>query len=105
MNRRYPPDPIKSKLDSRRRYLLKTYGLSLDDYARLLKGQNGKCAFCGKKTFDLKTGRPLAVDHCHETQRIRGLLCCRCNTHLEWYLQFAGEINDYLLEAAGLLYV
>ena len=36
---------------------------------------NGSCHACG--SFD-----KLNVDHCHVTGRIRGMLCCRCNTIL-----------------------
>lgn len=51
------------------------YGLLPDDYARLLSQQDGKCNACRK--IPTKT---LAVDHCHTTQRLRGLLCSPCNT-------------------------
>lgn len=62
----------------RARFLKQKYNLTLSDYAKLLKSQGGCCALCGRKPG--KT--PLHVDHCHETQRIRGLLCHQCN----WYL-------------------
>jgi len=62
----------------RDRYLKRTYGISAVDYDRLLAEQGGGCALCGVKPEDLKAGRYrtyLHVDHCHETGRIRGLLC------------------------------
>ncbi|WP_030386512.1 endonuclease VII domain-containing protein [Streptomyces sp. NRRL S-241] len=54
-----------------------TYGLSADDYDQLFKAQSGKCAICRESR---KTN--LAVDHCHKTEAIRGLLCARCNGQL-----------------------
>lgn len=54
-----------------------TYGLSADDYDQLFKAQDGKCAICRESR---KTN--LAIDHCHKTEAIRGLLCARCNGQL-----------------------
>jgi hypothetical protein len=62
----------------------KAYGISLDDYNRILLDQNNVCAIC-KKT-QIKSARNhdnyLAVDHCHETGKVRGLLCNKCNQGL-----------------------
>jgi hypothetical protein len=64
--------------------LLKRYGLTADDYEQLLAAQDGKCAICGMTSGwrHRQSGerKKLAVDHCHETGRVRGLLCDRCNT-------------------------
>lgn len=51
------------------------YGITLQEYNKLLKKQNGVCAIC-KKT---EINRKLSVDHNHETGKIRGLLCQKCN--------------------------
>lgn len=48
------------------------YGLSYEDYEELLVKQDGKCAICNRI-------RKLHVDHCHDTGRVRGLLCNNCN--------------------------
>jgi hypothetical protein len=58
-----------------RGYLLKRYNMTLNDYNRLLMEQDEKCKICGKY-YD---NRPLNIDHCHVTGRVRGLVCCRCN--------------------------
>lgn len=60
-------------------YLLqKTYGISLEEYDRLLEAQDNGCAICGKTPEE--NGQRLAVDHNHDTGEVRGLLCSQCNT-------------------------
>lgn len=50
-------------------------------YDRLWVQQGGRCAICGKQ----QRARALALDHDHQTGRIRGLLCMRCNRALGAY--------------------
>lgn len=63
--------------------LKKKYNLSLETYLEILKKQNNVCAVCEKEDWaiDHRTGKTrwLAVDHCHKTGKIRGLLCTACN--------------------------
>lgn len=66
--------------------LLKTYGISDSEYARLLSVQGGVCAICKTQMTKHQRGR-LHVDHDHETQAVRGLLCHNCN----WAL---GAVKD-----------
>ena len=54
------------------------YGLSLDDLASIYKAQGGKCAIC-QSPKTLKGNGCLHIDHCHETNQVRGLLCHKCN--------------------------
>lgn len=68
------------KANSERRWaycIQKKFGITKEEYARLLKKQKGCCAVCKRPP----TGRfkRLAVDHCHKTKKIRGLLCSGCN--------------------------
>jgi len=58
--------------------LKRTFGISLDEYQAMLVEQDGKCAICGQKDQWFS----LAVDHCHGTKRVRGLLCSQCNRGL-----------------------
>lgn len=62
--------------------LKKAYGISLQDYNELLTKQNGKCSICevDNNGYYRKKLRAFAVDHCHTTSKIRGLLCSDCNT-------------------------
>ena len=63
-----------------RKHTLKTkYGITPDFYQMVWEQQKGLCAVCGKPE---KSKKRLAVDHCHKTGNIRGLLCMKCNTAL-----------------------
>lgn len=64
----------------RRAHLLKKYGMAPEDWDRMFAEQNGCCAICGRHEDD-SVGR-LHVDHCHDTGRIRALLCQACNVTL-----------------------
>ena len=69
--------------------LWRRYGLTLGQYELMLKSQNGVCKICGRtetRKLNEKVTR-LCVDHCHKTQKVRGLLCYSCNTKL-------GHIED-----------
>ena len=57
--------------------LRKNYGITEADYMEMYLKQDGVCAIC-KKSSKLKSSR-LAVDHCHKTGKVRGLLCGQCN--------------------------
>ncbi len=52
------------------------FGMLPGDYDKMLESQGGVCAICRETC---SSGRRLAVDHCHETHKIRGLLCGNCN--------------------------
>lgn len=58
-----------------RRNRAKKYGLSDEDYKAMLISQESKCAACDREVS-------LVVDHDHQTGKVRGLLCIRCNTAL-----------------------
>lgn len=57
-------------------------GVTEERYQEMLLAQDGRCAVCRKKWH-----RKLYVDHCHETNRVRGLLCGPCNTAI-------GQLGD-----------
>ena len=65
-------------------YLLRAYGITLDQYNKMLLNQNHSCKICGGTNLN---GRPLGVGHNHETGKVRALLCSKCNSAL-------GHINE-----------
>lgn len=66
-------------LDQKLRY---HFGITLEDYNYMLKNQKGKCNICNQ---ECKTYSRLAVEHCHKTGVIRGLVCSKCNAGLGFY--------------------
>ena len=79
---------FRTKGNSRSRvHALRTkYGIDEFIYQEMFDKQDGKCAICG--TTDPGPRRTkFAVDHCHSTGKVRGLLCTDCNTSL-------GKFND-----------
>ncbi len=64
--------------------LMRNFGLSKRDYRKISDSQDNVCAICGnpETAMNLKTKRVLAVDHCHRTNIVRGLLCSKCNMGL-----------------------
>lgn len=71
----------------RNTHLKSKFGITIDQFNELLAKQNHCCAICmsptpkGRGTFH--------VDHCHETGKIRGILCHDCNTGI-------GKLGDSL---------
>lgn len=57
-------------------YLLRhRYGITREQADGLVAAQDGVCAIC-------KKAPPRHVDHCHSSNRVRGLLCFNCNQGL-----------------------
>ena len=63
----------------RERNLKYAWGLNEEEFAALAEKQGGKCAGCDR---DLSDGKSTHIDHCHESGRIRGILCRNCNLAL-----------------------
>ena len=82
----------------KREWELHQLGASIDLYESMLVEQGGVCKCCGLPD---PCGRRLAVDHCHETGKVRGLLCGECNLALghardnPWRLM---RMAEYLLD-------
>lgn len=98
----------KNKVEKRSNMLKNRYGITLEDYNLMLTSQNNVCAVCKKEevAIDKRTGntRNLAVDHCHSTGRIRGLLCTCCNTAIgstKENVEILNNIISYLGKTNG----
>ena len=59
---------------------LTRFRITPDDYQKLLDHQGHRCAICESDLVQEKN--QTVLDHCHETNEIRGILCRACNTGL-----------------------
>lgn len=71
------------------RALRESFGISMEEFNAMHEAQDGKCAICGSSDAGTRHGKKkaLAVDHCHKSGKIRGLLCEPCN-------QGIGKLKD-----------
>lgn len=68
------------KREQRQLPKLKQYGLSYNDYQYMIYLQENRCAICNKHQNTLSV--TMAIDHCHDSGQVRGLLCSSCNLGL-----------------------
>ena len=82
------------------------FGITIDDYERMLDEQGGGCAICAAAEPDSGS---LHVDHHHGSGEVRGLLCVSCNNALgafresHEHLRRATDYLDRDDELAGLV--
>jgi hypothetical protein len=71
-------DTARSPTSNNRREanLRHRYGIGIAQYEQLFKEQHGKCGVCDT------SHDKLVVDHCHNSSKVRGLLCNNCNVLL-----------------------
>jgi hypothetical protein len=77
------------------------FGITADEYDSMLAAQGGVCAICGVSAADAR-GHRLHVDHCHDTGRVRGILCGNCNLGLGKFGDDAARLGravDYLVRS------
>lgn len=61
------------------KFIFSKYNINKKELQNLRNNSKGKCNICKKSCT---TGRKLAIDHCHNTGKVRGLLCSKCNLML-----------------------
>lgn len=66
------------KVQARQGHYMRRYGIPHSDVLAMLEKQNSRCAICCTEV----TEETLVVDHCHDSSRIREILCNRCNISL-----------------------
>lgn len=85
----------RAKANGRRNHLKRTFGITEEQYAAMLKAQGGVCAICASPdSGGSKPGAHFAVDHDHGTGRVRGLLCRACNTAIGLLKEDPATIRD-----------
>ena len=60
-------------------HVRRKYGLSKEQYFKLVEDSDGFCKICGRLPT---SGARLSVDHCHHSGKVRGLICNNCNAGL-----------------------
>jgi hypothetical protein len=70
--------PNWSGYDREDQIMRRTYGISMQEFDELVEFQGGKCAICFKPLDAIN--RRANIDHCHDTGKVRGILCTGCNT-------------------------
>jgi hypothetical protein len=90
-------------------YRQRLYGITPEDYDTMLKEQNHKCKICSIK-FNNNYNQESKIDyvhsqhldHCHTTNKVRGILCPLCNLGLGHFKNSSERITtaiNYLKEA------
>jgi hypothetical protein len=81
------------------------YGITTEKYTELLAIQEHRCAICGNEEIAVhnktKKIQKLAVDHCHKTGKVRGLLCQDCNRGIGLFHEDISRLRkaiDYLVK-------
>ena len=95
------PSVALARLSMIERARVRNFGLTQEAYLSLLDSQGGVCKICREPETLTRKGVvvALAVDHCHSTGRVRGLLCSFCNRGLGHYKDDPARLRaaaDYL---------
>jgi hypothetical protein len=83
------------RIKSKELYLQNLYNIGLEEYNTLFTEQGGCCAICGIHQSEIK--RPLYVDHCHKTDKVRGLLCHKCNFAIGLFNDSVENLNKAII--------
>ena len=101
----------RSGYEDRRDEGLKLYGIDQTTYIKMSAAQKGLCAICMQPETRMRDNKvqPLHVDHDHKTNKLRKLLCSRCNVAIGYlhddpllciaaaeYLWSFAQITDFL---------
>ncbi len=68
---------LKNRHNQKNQELISTYGITLEQFNQMRIKQDYLCAICGK--HETESNKGLHTDHCHKTNKVRGLLCNSCN--------------------------
>ena len=103
VNHQYKQKHREEANEYARQHRYDRYGMTQKEYNKIFEQQNGVCAICNQAETFGQYGKliPLAVDHNHETDKIRGLLCRNCNLGIGYFNdspELLKEVINYLEE-------
>ena len=81
------------------RHLKSNYGITGEMYKEMLTNQGGVCAICKSDNTGRRGAKRFSVDHCHNTGKVRGLLCHKCNRDISGFERlrnYADTVWEYL---------
>jgi hypothetical protein len=84
-------DPEAYKADKRKRRMKNRYGIVPAQFDKIFIAQGSVCAVC--KT-EVPTAQGWHVDHCHNSNSVRGVLCGRCNAGLGYFKDDTGFLSN-----------
>jgi hypothetical protein len=84
-------NPEKWKIYMRRAKLKREYGITIAEYDRMFMAQGRRCACCKS---DKPNGNNWHIDHNHETNVVRGILCHTCNVGLGHFRDSVVRLKD-----------
>lgn len=87
----------KLNVNYRKHDLKRRFGITVEEFEAMLLAQNNLCKICKRESLEKR----LAVDHCHTTGKVRGLLCTRCNLGIGYFQ----DDPNLLIEAVAYLRV
>ena len=71
-------NPEQAAINSRNNYYVYRYGFTREEAKLMIINQDNKCAIC-KTTIEIDGAAGAHIDHCHNSNKIRGILCNNCN--------------------------
>lgn len=91
----------KVRILNRKNRLNRLYGITIDQFNEMFALQLGRCAICNIHSSELSKG--LHIDHCHKTEKVRKLLCYRCNSILGYSKEDLKILNASIAYIKGHL--
>jgi nitrate/TMAO reductase-like tetraheme cytochrome c subunit len=99
---KYKQDSLNTPKNRKREKLKLRYGLSYEQWEKIREEENFSCMICG--ISEEGTGKHLSVDHCHNSGKVRGVLCNSCNTmlgHAQDNIKILESAVNYLQNQGG----
>lgn len=90
---------VDNRQKSYRQELVRKHGLDPEWFDEQVQRQENSCLGCKREFQSGHKQTAPHVDHCHETQKVRGILCNRCNT----VLGLCRDDPELLLTLSGYL--